>query len=873
MNGAAARKRQRLSTEPGRRNREWQKQQTLTQIQWVPSNRGVNFKDRHEHGDGLEFIDYGNGPITPETAVKIKSNEKGEIRRVRGTGQKRRRLEKGNSTLTQMEFVSLELPRNDLGGEYLVDGTLSSGDNGTNISKGEERAEVNQLLQVDSTHESPMNQRRKRKTQLEPASERQTLAAVLADHDCRPTKRKRETTGKKESAARRTSDRIKKEALSDPTQNLQYINAAIAWNPPPTPAVLDEGRLRPKLEIQDTMDSSGYQQDINPSHDQPILTAETPRKRREIIPSSQSPESVPPSVRKKNAVNPTTPKRQTLRPPLREMSVNAPSRYRSAFPSSNKIRSFQLIATPSPKRQICVVELPTKTRQTKETCVEDSQIDIWSIQPTSSPSPEKKPQDLFEPQLVERQQSEDGGEIAETSQSEFDLDKDILSSSGEEDSLHNLPAISGTAERRDDANTDAGPGCILSQQASRESEVIVRDFALRENEEVALKPRKIQQGTLPSQRKDVQIMVEVVDEDVDDDLGSAFGTPIANDTQFNLELANRITSSPPPLASPISPERPDVAITDSLDKTHNRYEDREDQDSNSFLPLPTLIQNSTTVRIPLNDITQSSTSSSPFRPPTHRSIQPASLPHQSQISTQDPTQHYLLMSSLPPLPPFVAPSASQGEELDRITIKDSSSIPASLSQIPAHANDNEERGLDVDLDLDDCGIGGEMDVNDEHEDEYDAADGRENEEDQDDDLDPHSDPPCFQLRALQQGAASPPSHLASQLRSELHSTSYPYQQQAQHQSTHQNQTDQPLSQTGYPNTFPPRSQPPTPSQTEETQSNFTQDGHVTASRIARMKAQGLIPQDYVPRMDFRVPTDARELLPAWAFEGLESDSE
>src|SRR5271156_1452152 len=72
MNGAAARKRQRLSTEPGRRNREWQKQQTLTQIQWVPSDRGVNFKDRHEHGDGLEFIDYGNDPITSETAVKVK---------------------------------------------------------------------------------------------------------------------------------------------------------------------------------------------------------------------------------------------------------------------------------------------------------------------------------------------------------------------------------------------------------------------------------------------------------------------------------------------------------------------------------------------------------------------------------------------------------------------------------------------------------------------------------------------------------------------------------------------------------------------------------------------------------------------------------
>ncbi|RMZ83174.1 hypothetical protein DV738_g1400, partial [Chaetothyriales sp. CBS 135597] len=215
---------------------------------------------------------------------------------------------------------------------------------------------------------------------------------------------------------------------------------------------------------------------------------------------------------------------------------------------------------------------------------------------------------------------------------------------------------------------------------------------------------------------------------VDESSDIDFDSPIANDTQFNAEVARRLTTTPPS-SSPLLPHAtgsddlfaiPTPRLIHSSSRPGrsqaNNISQQQQQESNQQtcsedIPLPPAPQTqtrTTTTLVPLNDTLMppprqhqrpSSSSSSPPSPQSHSStvrstantqmslapladVRPASLPHSSQISTQEATQFAFLSSLVPTAPEFSEPSVVNREQ---ITIKeDSNSIGMllPLSQIP-----------------------------------------------------------------------------------------------------------------------------------------------------------------------------------------------
>lgn len=102
--------------------------------------------------------------------------------------------------------------------------------------------------------------------------------------------------------------------------------------------------------------------------------------------------------------------------------------------------------------------------------------------------------------------------------------------------------------------------------------------------------------------------------------------------------------------------------------------------------------------VPLNDtVEHHQSSSSPALPPAPLSSAAkgehlASIPHPSQVSTQVPSQGYFPTSSAPHTFPFPHDS-----EVERVTVKDPSSFPAHLSQIMQHVDDGSESEGDLNL--------------------------------------------------------------------------------------------------------------------------------------------------------------------------------
>lgn len=201
-------------------------------------------------------------------------------------------------------------------------------------------------------------------------------------------------------------------------------------------------------------------------------------------------------------------------------------------------------------------------------------------------------------------------------------------------------------------------------------------------------------------------------EEAEDETSFSPGSSIANDTQFNKDLINRLlTSSPPRQPSPpVNPTQP---------PEHQRFgqpKDLGDAKSQHHRP-PGRQESSTTTTVPLND------HSSPNLPPlpTQHSIHPASLPHPSQISTQDPTQPYLSMSSMP-LPHL---SSSIRRRPVTVTIKDSSSVPIPLHDIPLQRQSQSQALIHGGLEEDDNSDDGYLDPASD-----DAADVAEEQESQ-----------------------------------------------------------------------------------------------------------------------------------------------
>lgn len=730
-----------------------QRQQTLIQIQRVPS-RSVNF----EEGE-LE-------PLEVETEPRSR------------TGRRVPALKKRNSTLTQMDFLkgrpTIEISEQDLMALPVT---------------GEKNPAV---PQVDGNYDSPRKPRpsktpgagvragthRKRKSVSLPADDSQEYLPTSK-------RRKGKTDADAEEASegrRRRSGRNASKLPSNPAKNFAVFQEALADNTPRS--------TRPALEIED---STGFDEDLEngePSQQDRLSQAigrpacapknrsdcmdevvevppissrrtapRTPQKERQYIPSSQSPESLPPSTRKKDATvhstHGTTPKRN----PLGELSTNTPNhRY------TIKVDDLPLAKSISKrKRKICTLKLPSVPPVSVKQRVEDSQADIWAVQPTSSlkknGNSQIRAEDVLRGVSFQREQLE----VPSTSQVQMDAVAEITSSPPQpaevetQESLISLSEIFGVKRKGVHANQESE-----LQQPITDPGVRTRDFV------------KHPQQT-PQKKTQYVAFLQTQPEDIDS--GDEFGSPLANDTQFAAHLAH-VPASSLRTSDPLEELNPHDTIRIPSSSPP------DGASSSSPLPAPILVdrveyQNSTTT-IPTKNV--SSPNLPPMPPPTQRPVAPASLPHPSQISTQDPSQQLPQLSSV---------SQRSPDRTQRITIKDSSSMHEHLSQLPEYNAD-------------------ELQLQRELESTQHRASDEDDDEDFNDDLDAKTPRKTVRFGQPQQRAEL----LGAEATVQVDSSPKP----------------------GEDNNAPDPSPP----------ANFTQNGHVTAARIEDMRKRGLIPPGYNP---------------------------
>jgi hypothetical protein len=445
----------------------------------------------------------------------------------------------------------------------------------------------------------------------------------------------------------------------------------------------------------------------------------TPSKRKSIIPSSQSPESLPPSTRKTDALNVGNRILSHERSPLKERSVNAHLSRRRKDHGAFPLKSRQ---GPSPaKRKISVLKFPRNDLQQERTSVGDgmavSKHTIWSP-PSSSPrierskrppvvptfdikdsiegsKPKQPAKKLLETAIPGSTDSaEEEPDILASSQ--LDRERAPFSSAGAIEKQEILPSLRGLLGQRhmpEEATTFARTD-DHNQPYNQAGgfDVVVKDFTMGEEQwRAQTQNAGFNQDDSPTVGSPGAVFV--ADSQEDSVLALSPGSSIANDTQFNAELAQRIPTSsadasPSPSACPTYRRSPSPSA-------------QLDQEIGLSLPRPNLVHQpsaySTTKTIALND-----TSSSPSLPSrfAQRTVYPASIPRPSQVSTQDPTQSYLPMSSMP-----LAPSSSPPKSgATAITIKDSSSTSRPLHKISSqrHSQPKPRSQSPIGLGLDDC---------------------------------------------------------------------------------------------------------------------------------------------------------------------------
>ncbi|ETI20360.1 hypothetical protein G647_08394 [Cladophialophora carrionii CBS 160.54] len=871
----AARKRRRVGealddSKPARRK----SQRTLTQAQWLNT-----LSPSHDEGD-MQLL------------------EEGQPRRVSAKRELGRSMKKRDSTLTQIGFF--DFPPSD---QQDFDETVAASPEG--------RA----MPQMDGTHDSPRKPRTRKATPAVAVSSSKRRAAPESQEEYKPRTRKRKSEPADQEpsgSAKRRSRRVatKNEVFSDPVRNFDYFAQALA-----TPAAVDQEENKDEpfnypLEIKDsTEDAEDPLPDPRPVL-RPSLLPETPKKSTMIVLSSQTPESLCASTRRtKRRLCETPTKAQ--RTPLAERSTNVP-----LHDTSKKAgKRGRTPKGPSPKRKVVVLKLPKRSQRRHATRIEDSQ-NLWSI-PSSSPKPPMNPTSLPVAPVV--RSTEDELEIPATSQAQ----ETQGSPAGSQDSLPSFTNLFSVQESGGaKIDTDAHP---YSSGASPQKEegIIVRDFAgvvprsgPRRNSTDAGHPQ-----SPPMQVKVAPELCNLRDETAnigDEDFEQLdFGSPVANDTQFNVQVLHRV-SSPLPLerasgtpkavidhsrpSTPTShasgvtfihgPESylPDVERVgssqspipvprlvprSSVGPDHADIElDDEDLDEVPLPRTPVLVhpasmRRTTGTQVPLNDTLNDASSPRlrPVRSNTQKSVHPASIPHPSQMSTQEPTQAFL--------PPSSMPQNGYDDSMGRsetFKIKDSSSSSVHLSQIPPNRTSNQP-GLDLGYVLDsDDGWEGEGDL----------------------DLDPASfpirpsqtSPP--QAKPLQRRLETiptskgtemttpastsgtrtfPPMQRHSDLENDsgpLHDSqlSPPNEVRRSEPAGKQDTSDDSHIQRSQPSDSLPSTpdKPPPPHKeyspiagfNNETQSNFTQNGHVTAAFIHRQREAGLYPAWFVPT-PYQVP--------------------
>ncbi|KPI39230.1 uncharacterized protein AB675_4977 [Cyphellophora attinorum] len=463
--------------------------------------------------------------------------------------------------------------------------------------------------------------------------------------------------------------------------------------------------MPPKLEIEDsTADTEIFD-----------LTAESPDKTPVrlprghdgmTVPSSQTPDSITRSARRSSA-----------RRPLAELSTNL-----QAAPSP------PAVYTQSPFGKYTRKALKKPARPPTCPTVEDSQSNLWSLKATSPIAQQNsanKESDVLgsSPPLLVTGAALEGFEIPSTSQN------------NPSHSVASEQVPADTNGRKASVEAEP-PGPVLDcPQVSEEGQVVVDVAegrvdarAVEDNGNPVPVPRtkELELSDLSSQYVRMAVNFAVPDEDEAD---SDFGSPIRNDTQFNHDVKER-TSSPLP-----TPSRPASAGHDTATKPL-----AVSHASPAILPQPTLQQNGSgtsteslalppppppreaatgsrgyvTSRVPLNDTAPSSSppvqlTNTNTKSTTQRSVRPASMAHPSQISTQEATQYTGYGESS--FEPLETPRAPQ-----RVTIKDSSSIRRSISQVPQHVTSQPEFNIDLELGAADDAEQEEVQGNDE---EYD----------------------------------------------------------------------------------------------------------------------------------------------------------
>ncbi|KAL2416742.1 hypothetical protein ABEF95_004111 [Exophiala dermatitidis] len=922
----APRKRPRVNDIKGESNRSRRasdSQRTLTQAQWLTPPTSFEEEDKQ-----------------PER------EHAAERRRTPATKTRRAPL-KRNTTLTQMDFLSFP-PPDDADFDDSMLGPVGQG--------------ATLPPQLDGTYDSPRKPRNRKGTgtpsAAKPSSKRRKAPLHNESQDYNPSTRKRKSEVSNDvpsSPPRRSSKRLatKNEVFSDPVQNLAYFAEALGVTTPKKPEKETGNKLPIPLEIKDSVDDDVIDlESASPLKYGQTLLPQTPKRNRAIILSSQSPESLPPSTRR-------TQKRSTELPalsqrtPLAERSVN--------IPIAPVLKRSPYKAGRAPKRlktRIVTLKLP-KRGQSR---VADSQANLWSIPSSSSPHQASKQSKKTMAQTHEKEQvAASFGEAEIPATSQVQTVKSSPPDIESEDSLPELSDLVGAKLPTERQGCENGPEHQAPSEDKTASDPIVRDFA------VAPRPAKSQIGWdlgstsrlpgEPSQLLGDQTGHPDRDEDMnlkgdDDDLGS----PIANDTQFNVDVVHRISSPPllpshvedsaedphnnapppssgiplttlhsnaPPVSSqadvPNPPQTP-MPLPRLVGSSTTRSPakvvlDSEDEADEVAFPRPALLHRSSThistTRVPLNDIVpprpSSPTLPSSSKTATPKSVFPASLPHPSQMSTQEATQGYLNMSSYPPQQAGELGSSSEDDKAEKITIKDSSSCQVSMSQLPQYTGGESQSQVKIELDLDEAFNNEVVD----HEDE---------DEEGDLDLDPPSTLPSRSGRvglgdyreieiededttanaAAAAAAATPVQRRKTRtLGSSGGKTKAPEvekiggevvgveEARAAHASqkedghgrddrdrgVHVNDDNDNDNETESPSVRPsqqsislsisdiPSSPQPTPLQREyspipgfdnETQSNFTQNGHVTAYYIHRQHEKGILPEWFIPK-PYQVP--------------------
>lgn len=814
-------KRRRVNDDDGSPDiRRTKSQQTLTQVQWMTPP--TSFEE-----DDLYLRDIKppqNAPLSREP----------------------RHAKKRNSTLTQMQFFDRQAPEDDAFDDAML----------SNVHENDHRTSI---AQCDGTYDSPRKSRNPKSTPgaARSSTKRKANPTKPESQEYKLSNKRRKTNltdGGASEPQRRTSSRLasRNEVFSDPVQNLEYFNEALGTTSRMMAETITDEQLGYPLEIKDSTESDegGFALCQRPQ-DRPLLP-QTPKKRQGVIPSSQSPESLPPSTRgaeRKPSDSSTLPQRT----PLAERSINIPHAMSEKSPSKSR-RSLKRL---TPKKKIVVLNLPKQQGQGTARS-RDRGVNLWSI-PSSSSS-----QQYSAPSVETSLQIHSSPPAA-----------------GSQDSLPSVADLLRTPRPGQKAtNKEHASECSQAIRSSNaEPTTIVRDFSFPNTEPLQGECLRNDESpsangftaSTPKPHTNPAPEMEISAEEVN------FESPIANDTQFNLNVQCRI-SSPLPLAEPTVYEQDDMAQATFSPTPRTQpalvveqdalFQSGFDEDlPQASLPLPRLIESPiakslaevdhqgeeddsdeialpksgihqsgthlSTTKVPLNDHLQGSSSPSlpSMKAVTQKSVRPASMPHPSQMSTQEETQAYMNMSSYPQ-----QRVAGEMERNENITIKDSSSSLTPLSQIPQYAGESQGQ-FHVDLGL------GEI---------------CDSEEEADLDLDPPSLP-------LPVSQCSPDEDKLRREKNE-HPGRQKLDNQERPASEKRSKTRDvdptelvvPSSQesTSLPSSpnLPALQEPhsPIPGFDNDTQSNFTQNGHVTAAYIHRQREAGVLPSWFVPK-PYQVP--------------------